>query len=410
MPSFSIPLSGSTASSTALSTIANNLANLNTVGYKQMRVTFRDLFYQTIGSSGSGNPLQIGAGTAVGSIDTNYSGNNIESSGVPTDVAINGDGFFVVSRDGGTFFTRAGNFSVNPEGLLETEDGMPVLGYPARNGVVDVNAGLGVLQVGRGQMNAPSATTKMHLKANLDATAAIGETFTTPVNIHDSLGASHILTFEFTKTGVNAWSYQVKIPAADLAPPANATVASGALTFDGDGKLVLPAGDVAGITITGLTNGASDVNFTWNLRDDASEGFLTQLASPFAPSATYEDGYGPGSLLEFSIGPDGTIQGAFNNGVKVLGQVALAGFANLQGLQRVGRNMFNSTLASGAAVIGQPGTGGRGTLSGGALELSNVDIAQEFAKLILAQRGFQANARAITTFDEITQETINLKR
>jgi flagellar hook protein FlgE len=409
MPLFSIPLSGLTASSTALSTIANNLANLNTVGYKQMRATFRDQFYQTIGSTGSGNSLQIGAGTAVGSLDTNFTGGNVESSGVPTDVAINGDGFFVVGDDSGMRYSRAGNFSVK-EGFLVTEDGLPVMGYPAVDGVVDVNGGLGPLQVGRGQMNAPSATTSLSLKANLDATANVGDQCSTPVKIYDSLGAPHVVTLEFTKTASNTWDYKVTLPGADTGSATITTLGSGSLTFDGNGKIVTPAADIAGLTITGLANGASGLNLTWNLRDSAGGGFLTQLASPFSPSATFQDGYGPGTLLEFSISQDGTIQGAFNNGAKVLGQIALAGFANLQGLQRVGRNMYMDNLASGAPVIGVPGTGGRGTLSGGALELSNVDIAQEFAKLIMAQRGFQANARAITTFDEITQETINLKR
>lgn len=410
MPVFSIPLSGLTASSTALSTIANNLANLNTVGYKQMRVTFRDLFYQTVGSSGSGNPLQIGAGTGVGSISSNFSGGNVEPTGVPSDLAINGEGFFVVQRDGGLQFTRAGNFTVNDEGFLTTEDGAPVLGYRAIDGVINVNGGLAPLQVGKGQMNAPSATSLLHLKANLDATATVGKTFTTPVTIYDSLGASHVLTFEFTKTDANTWDYRLTLPGADTGTAAATTLSTGTLEFNGGGELISPAGNIADIDITGLANGASDFQFTWNLRDANNGGYLTQTASPFSPSATYQDGYGPGALLDFAIGTDGTIQGAFNNGVKVLGQVALANFANQQGLQRDGRNMFSSTLSSGAAVIGVPGTGGRGTLSGGALELSNVDIAQEFAKLIMAQRGFQANARAITTFDEITQETINLKR
>ncbi len=410
MPVFSIPLSGLTASSTALSTIANNLANLNTVGYKQMRVTFRDLFYQTIGSSGSGNPIQLGAGTAVGSIASNFSGGNVESTGVPADVAINGEGFFVVQRDGGFQFTRAGNFTVNDEGFLVTDDGSPVLGYPALNGILDVNGGLTPLQLGKGQMNAPTATSDLHIKANLDARAEVGKSFTTPVTVYDSLGASHVLTFQFTKTDANTWTYDTTLPGADTGSSSPTNVASGTLQFNGDGQLVSPASDITGIEIAGLANGAADFQFDWNLRDSQGGDYFTQLASAFAPSATYQNGCAPGALLEFAIGSDGTIQGAFSNGTRILGQVALANFANLQGLQRDGRNMFSSTLSSGAPVIGVPGTGGRGTLSGGALELSNVDIAQEFAKLIMAQRGFQANARAITTFDEITQETINLKR
>lgn len=472
MPVFSIPLSGLTASSTALSVISNNLANLNTVGYKQSRVTFRDLFYQTVGSSGSGNPLQVGAGAAIGSIGTNFTGGSVETSGVPTDVAISGDGFFVVEKDGSLQYTRAGNFSVNTAGWLETEDGYQVLGYPVVNGQVDTTGGLSPLQLGKGQINPPSATTFLRMKTNLNADAVAGDTFSTPVTVYDSLGASHVLTFKFTKSAGNSWDYTLSVPAADLGiatpdtwsgtkaqavgdlvvptppnghmyrctvagttagsipafPTANgATITdgdvtweeagtiprvinSGTLTFDGNGKLVSPAGNVTGITINGLADGASTLSFDWHIFDDNNAATLTQMASPSSTATTYQDGLATGSLLDFAISADGTILGSFTNGTKVLGQIALANFANVQGLQRVGRNNFEGTLSSGQAVVGTPGTGGRGKLSGGALELSNVDIAREFSNLIMAQRGFQANARAITTFDEITQETINLKR
>lgn len=490
MPVFSIPLSGLTASSTALSAISNNLANLNTVGYKQSRVTFRDLFYQTIGSTGSGNPIQIGAGSAVGSLDTLFTGGNVETSGVPTDVAISGDGFFVVEKDGQMQYTRAGNFSVSPSGWLSTEDGFQVMGYPVVNGKIDTTGGLSPLQLGKGQINPPNATSYLQMKTNLDAGATVGATFSTPVTVYDSLGASHVLTFKFTKTAGNSWDYEISVPGADVGvstpptwsgtktqsvgdmvipnPPnghmyqctqagttsasapsfptaSGATIndgtaiwteagtippviKSGTLSFDGNGKLVAPAADVKGLTITGLADGATTMSFDWNIYDTNGESMLTQMSSASSTAAsgstpatgsnaaagstasTYQDGFATGSLLEFSIGADGTIQGSFTNGTKVLGQIALANFANVQGLQRTGRNNFANSLASGQAVVGTPGTSGRGKLSGGALELSNVDIAREFANLIVAQRGFQANARAITTFDEITQETINLKR
>ncbi|HYE25101.1 MAG TPA: flagellar hook protein FlgE [Clostridia bacterium] len=412
MPLFSIPLSGLTASSTALSAIANNLANLNTVGYKQTRATFRDLFYQSIGSSGSGNPIQIGAGAAVGSLSTVFYGGNVESTGVPTDVAIMGDGFFVVEKDGARQFTRAGNFKTGPDGWLMTDDGQLVMGYPASNGAVSSGTAIGPLQVGKGIVSPPSATTTMKLQANLDAGAAVGEKFSTPMTVYDSLGAEHALTFQFTKTDANEWNYSVLIPAADTGATGNPVqLASGTLTFDSNGRLTTPAADVTGIAITGLANGAGDLSLTWRIFGDNGASFLTQRASPSNASLPEQDGCESGTLSDFSIGNDGVIQGAFSNGKgMVLGQVALASFANMQGLTRMGRNCFSPTLASGEPSIGAPGTGGRGTLAGGALEPSNVDIAQEFAQMILAQRGFQANARAITTFDELAQETINLKR
>jgi flagellar hook protein FlgE len=410
MPQFSIPLSGLTASSTALSAIANNLANLNTVGYKATRTLFRDLFYQYAGSSGLGDPIQIGAGTAVSSIGTLFNGGNIDTTGLPTDAAIMGDGFFVLQQDGGGYaYTRAGNFQVNDKGFLASEDGQVVMGYPAVAGVP--GATLGPLQLGKGQVSPPSATTSLNMRTNLDAAAAVGAQYETTLTVYDSIGATHLLRFQFTKTGQNQWDYQATLPAADTGGTGDPTVVkTGTLSFDESGQLNLPAADITGIDVTGLASGAGDLSITWNLRQGGS-GLLTQMASPSNTASTGQNGWASGTLQSFAIGPDGVIQGSFSNEkTMVLGQVALANFPNAQGLMREGQNNFSSTLASGAAVIGAPGTGGRGSLAGGALELSNVDIATEFARMIMAQRGFQANARAITTFDEITQDTINMKR
>jgi flagellar hook protein FlgE len=412
MPTFSIPLSGLTASSIALSTIANNLANLNTIGYKDSHVLFRDLFYQSIGTNGAGDAIQQGAGTAVGSIPASFTQGSVDPSGVATDVAILGDGFFVVSKDGVVDYTRAGNFEVDKNSMLVTSDGQQVMGYPAANGVLNPGQGLTPLALGAGTISSATATGNVQLRTNLDASAAVGTVYSAPVTIYDSLGASHVLMFTYTKTGTNGWDYSISIPAADVGGTVEPTVLqTGSLTFDGNGNLTVPAADVTGINITGFVDGANDLTFTWKLYDANSAGLLTQMASPSSTSLMQQDGAGSGTLVKFEIGSDGTITGAFSNGkTAVLGQLVLATFANNQGLLRTGNNGFSETLASGQPVIGGPGTGGRGTLEGGALELSNVDIAKEFAALIVAQRGFQANARAVTTFDEITQETINLKR
>ena len=412
MPTFSVPLSGLTASSTALATIANNLANLNTVGYKDSRVLFRDLFYQTIGNNGAGDAIQQGAGTAVGSIPSDFTQGNVDPSGVSTDVAIQGDGFFVVSKDGNLSYTRAGDFEVNKASLLVTTDGQQVLGYPAVNGVVAPAQGLGPLTLGAGAISPATATTQVQMATNLDATAGNGTVYSAPMTIYDSLGASHAILFTYTKTGTNTWDYSVTIPAADVNGTVDPTVLqSGTLTFDGNGNLTNPSANVTGIPITGFADGANDQTFDWKLFDANGGGFLTQLASPSGTSSTQQDGSGSGTLVKFNIGSDGTITGAFSNGkTAILGQLATATFANNQGLLRTGNNGFTETLASGQAVVGGPGTSGRGTLAGGALELSNVDIAKEFAALIVAQRSFQANARVVTTFDQITQDTINLKQ
>jgi flagellar hook protein FlgE len=412
MPVFSIPLSGLTATSTALSAISNNLANLNTVGYKDTRAVFRDLFYQVIGTNGLGNPIQIGAGSAVDSLATVFTGGSVQSTGVPTDVAIMGDGFFVLQRDGAYQFSRAGNFLVDKQGYLSSADGQLVMAYPAVNGVVNTGAALGPLALGKGQQSQPSATTSLQMHTNLNANVNIADApFSTPITVYDSLGAAHVLTFQFTKSAQGQWDYAITIPAADVgATGAAVTVASGTLSFDSNGRLTSPAGDITNIVVAGLANGASDLSLKWKLYD-GNAGMITQMASASNTASTGQDGFGGGTLTDFSIGADGVVEGTFSNGkTMALGQLALANFPNVQGLLRQGNNNFSPTLASGAAVLGPPGTGGRGTLAGGALELSNVDIAREFAEMITAQRGFQANARAITTFDEITQETINLKR
>lgn len=413
MPAFSIPLSGLTASSEALSAIANNLANLNTVGYKDTRVLFRDLFYQTLGTSGGGDPIQLGAGTAVSSMPSLFTQGSVNPTGVSTDVAIMKDGFFVVQKDGVTSYTRAGNFTQDPTGYLVTAQGEQVLGYPATNGVVDTSQGLTGLNLGTGTVSPPTATSNLQISANLDATAQVGDSFPATPTVYDSLGASHVLTFNFTKTGSNAWSYSISIPAADVGAAGNpVVVANGNLAFDSNGNLTTPAANVAGISVTGLADGAANLNFSWNLYGaNGGAGLLTQVAAASSASSTHQDGSGSGSLQTFAIGSDGLVTGTFSNGkTAILGQLVLATFASEQGLLRTGNNEFQETLASGQAVVGAPGTGGRGTLAGGALELSNVDISQEFAAMIVAQRGFEANARAVTTFDQITQDTINLKQ
>jgi flagellar hook protein FlgE len=420
MPNFSIPLSGLTSEATALSAVANNLANQNTTGYKDVQVLFSDLFYQNLGTTGSGDPIQLGAGAQVGSMPSTFTQGSVSSTGVPTDVAIQGNGFFAVQENGVTSYTRAGNFSVDKNNFLVTADGQQVLGYPAVNGVVNTGQALAPLQLGAGTISPPAATSTVQIQTNLNASAAVGDTFSTPLNVFDSLGASHTLTFTFTKTAANTWSYSVSIPATDLNPlvpkgggaavPQTGILNTGTLTFDGNGNLTGPTANVTGIAATSLADGASDMSFDWDLLNGATP-VVTQVAGPSSTSSTQQNGSSSGTLTNFSIGSDGTITGSFSNGTTAaLGQLALASFANDVGLERIGDTNYTSTLASGQAVIGTPGTAGRGTLAGGALELSNVDISTEFANLIVAQRAFEANAKAVTTFDTILSDTINMKQ
>jgi len=470
MPLFSIPLSGLDASSTAMATIANNLANLNTVGYKGSTTEFADLFYETLCTNGSGDPVQVGAGTGVNANSIDMSAGSPESTGVATDVAIMGNGFFVVQQGGVNYYTRAGDFQVGVDGSLQTADGEQVMGYAAVNGAIPMGAPLAPLQLNLGEVNPPQATTSVQLTANLNAGANVGDpAFTTPVTVYDSLGNSHVLDFNFTKTGAGAWSCTITIPNSDLTPPptwaastaysvgqtisppsanghiyqCTAAGTSGAtppstwptngstftdggvtwkdmgtqttidttqLTFNSNGNLTSPTGNVANITASGLADGASNLNFTWKLYGSSNNPLLTQLASASATSASSANGYGSGSLVGYTIGNDGVITGSFSNGQNSpLGQIALANFANAQGLERVGGNDFSTSLASGAAMIGTPGTGGLGTVEGGSLETSNIDIATQFSALIVAQRDYEANARTVTTFDQVMQDTINMK-
>ena len=430
MPSFSIPLSGLTASSEALSTTANNLANLNTIGYKDEQIQFSDLFYQNFGTNGAGDPIQQGAGVTVASKPSNFTQGNVTPTGVSTDVAIQGNGFFVVEENGVQTYTRAGNFEVGTDNLLETAGGQHVLGYPAVNGAVNTSGGLTTLALGAGTVSPATVTANVSLTSNLDATAAVGSTYSTQATIYDSLGGSHNITFTYTKSATNTWTYAATIPAADItgaAAPVN--VASGTLIFNGDGTLksITPTGGAASLTNPTITvppvppvtnpvtpqtvfaDGANQLSFTWHVAN-AGVGLLTQLAGPNSTASIQQDGTSSGTLQNFNIGSDGTITGSFSNGkTATIGQIALASFADEQGLSHQGSNDFTPTLASGQPTIGGPGTGGLGSISGGALEQSNVDIASEFAALIVAQRSYEANARVVTTFDQVAQATIALK-
>lgn len=410
MASFATSLSGLQANSQDLSVISNNLANLNTTAYKGATPAFQDLFYQQIGSSGDGNPIQVGVGTTVGAIPSNFSEGNIQSTGVPTDVAIQGSGFLVGNDNGQQLFIRAGDLAIEANGTLVSSSGALIQGYQAVNGVINTNQTPGPLTISSGAINPPNPTTTAQLSLNLNSGTAVGGTFSTAITVYDSLGAPHILTYNFTNTGPGAWNYNITIPAADVGGAgAPVVIKSGTLTFNGAGQLTAPAANVAGIAIAGLADGANTLTFTWDLYDPNGVGQLTQVAAPSATSSTLQNGYASGSLVSYTINSNGTIEGTFSNGqTQALGQILLATFANQQGLSRNGSNEFLQTLASGAPNIGIPGTGGRGTLSGGALEQSNVDISTQFANLIVAESGYQANAKVVTTLNTIVQDTINL--
>jgi flagellar hook protein FlgE len=406
MSSFSIPLTGLESSTTALNTIANNLSNMNTTAFKSQDVSFSDLFYQQIGSSGSGDPLEVGAGTQVSATSTDFTGGSITSTGNAANVALDGNGFFVLQNGGSAEYTRDGNFTLSSTGALTTQAGLQVMGYPVVNGVVNTNAPLTPIQIPVGQVEQPAATANFSMTANLDASAAVGATVPAQITLYDSLGVSHVATVNFTKAAANTWNYSISLPTGDATGGANLT---GTLTFDANGNLTSPAANVAGISFTGLADGASNMTMNWNLYGSNNQSTLTQFAAASDASTTSQDGYTSSQYTGFTIDSSGLVSAQFSNGQSsAVGQLALANVTNLQGLQILGGNNYETTLASGSASAGVAGAGGLGTIQDEALEQSNVNISTQFSDLIVAQQAYEASSKAVTTFDTISQDTINM--
>lgn len=404
MPSFATALTGLESNNTALNTIANNLANMNTIGYKSQTDQFSTLFYQQLNSGANGG-VQVGVGTQIATTETDFSDGGPTATGQATDMALQGNGFFVIDDHGQQELTRAGNFVLDRTGALQTSSGASVMGYPAAGGSVSLGSGLQPIVLPLGQTLAAKPTGSMNIQANLDASAAVGTSQPAPITLYDSLGAAHQATVTFTKTAANTWSYSIALPSGDAAGNSGTT---GTLIFDGSGNLTSPTGTISGISFTGMSDGASDMSFSWNLNGTAGSSITQTAASSNVASAT-QDGYASGAYQDFSVDSNGVVEANFSNGQKeVVGQVAIGSVANLQGLQATNNTAFLATLASGPAVIGTAGTAGRGTIEGGALESSNVDVSTEFSALIIAQRAFEANSKSITTFDQATQAAINM--
>jgi flagellar hook protein FlgE len=466
MPSFYIPLSGLDADSTALNTIANNLANMNTDGFKAQTTNFSDLFYQQVGSNGAGDEIQAGTGVQVASNSTDFSGGAISSTGNSTDAAIDGAGFFVLDGGGGSqLYTQNGGFQLSSNGTLESADGLAVMGYPATKGVVNTNGGLVDINVPTGQVMQPSATTNFSMTQNLDSQSAIGSQTTGQVQVYDSLGNNYEATVTYTvdpatnltitgptasgsatitaptvTSGETVAAYTTALNAAITAAgitgttvtstaggkltitgtsistsgsvvqdPIASAAATGTLTFNSSGNLVSPATDITGISFAGLSDGAATVNMNFNLFGANGTGNVSQTASASSTSATSQNGFASGQYESFAIDSSGVIAATYSNGqTQNVGQLAIATVNNEQGLVDMGSTEYQATTASGDASVGVAGAGGRGTIQGSSLEASNVNISAEFSDLIVAQRAFEANSKAVTTFDTVTEETINM--
>jgi flagellar hook protein FlgE len=406
MASFYIPLSGLEADTTALNTIANDLANLNTTGFKSQTTNFSDMFYQQIGEQGSGDLIQQGSGVGVSSIQSDFTQGSEISTDSASNVEVVGNGFFVVGDGSSNLLTRDGNFTLGPTGDLLTQSGEQVMGYPAPGGVVNPNAPLTGISLPVGQVQQAQATTSFGMTANLDVTAAVGTSVPAQVTVYDSLGVSHVATVTYTKSANNTWTYSIALPPGDAAGSANTT---GTLTFDSNGNLTSPAANVPGVSFTGLSDGAGTMTMSFNVLGTSGSPTITQTNDASGATATNQNGFTAGTYTGFSIASDGTVNATFsNNQTMAVGQLALANVSNPQGLDLLGGGNYATTQASGTAAFGISGNAGLGVIHDNTLEGSNVNISAEFSDLIIAQRAFEANSKGVTTFDTIAQETIEM--
>ena len=382
--------------------VADNLANANTYGFKASRFTFQDQFSQvmSVGSapsdvSGGVNPIQIGLGTRVGSSTASFTQGSLQTTGRNTDLAIQGDGFFIYkSNDVGNFYSRDGMVEIDADGyLVNAATGLRLQGWGVTDDQeVDTGQPIGDIQLPLDSSLA-RATSSATLGGNLNATLPVGETYNVTLGAYDSLGVLHSITLGFTHTSDNTWNW---------ATIGSSASGSGTITFTDEGMYNSGTGSV---TIPG-TGGAADTTVEIDFTG------ITQLATEGSVTVINQNGLAAGNLVSFVIAPKtGEIYGQYSNGMQqLLGQLALARFINPSGLVRTGQNLFQQGLNSGEPSIGAADSGGRGVVVSGHLEGSNVDMAQEFTSMILAQRGFQASSRVITTSDEMLQELVNIKR
>ncbi|MGO4782990.1 flagellar hook protein FlgE [Cryobacterium sp. W22_MBD10_FK3] len=387
-------ISGLRAHQTMLDVTGNNIANVNTTAFKASATQFQDTLSQlTQGAGGPGattggtNPAQVGLGVQVAGIATNFAQGSSQATGKASDMLISGDGFFVTQQGGETVYSRAGAFDFDAAGRLVTPSGAIVQGWGAVDGVVNEGGAVGDLSLPVNAVTPGKATSGIAMTGTLPSDAVKGTQLLRDVKVYDASGAARTVSLTFTKAETGAgWN----VSGVDGDRTASAELVFTGKVLTSGGPLVLGDPAAGGVTV--------DL-----AKLEAMAGISTVKASP--------DGSAPGSLESYSFAKDGTLVGLFSNGEqKALGRIALATFTNPGGLEKTGSNGYRATFNSGTAELGAPGSAGLGSLTGGALEMSNVDLSQEFTNLIVAQRGFQANARIITTSDEVLQELTNLKR
>lgn len=399
-------VSGIGSYQTRLDVIGHNLANLNTPGFKAERADFSDLFSQTLrpamAPSGAGvggiNPVQIGLGVQVAGIKTLQTQGVLQVTSQPTDLAVQGNGFFVLTDGSNMFYTRAGGFVLDANGDLV----MPATGYKvvAVGPAPQLGETVATVSIPLGSILNAQATTEATLTGNLDAIATTGDVVNATMRIYDSLGVAHDVALTFTKTATaRTWDWDATLNST--------SVGSGTITFDTSGAFDAAGSTVPPLNITAavLGTGAAGMSVTLDMTA------LTQTRASSSVTESAQDGFSSGLLESFNISQDGTVTGVYSNGrTQTLAQIALAGFQNPSGLVRLGDNLYQESTNSGLPQVGAPLTGGLGSIVSGALEGSNVDLASTFADMLVTQRGFQANSRVITTADQLIQDLLNLGR
>jgi flagellar hook protein FlgE len=418
-------VSGISANGEALGVISDNIANANTVGFKTSRAEFADVVAKSLKGVLGGN--QIGRGTKLNGVTQIFSQGSITQTDKATDVAISGDGFFVIDSQEGRGYTRNGSFNFNKDGELVNVDGHKVKGFRADDDG-KITTKLDSIKLDKTIIDA-KRTEKVDMSMNLDIRAEVPQAgfdpanpdktsnYNTGITVYDSAGNAHNLTMYFTKSADNTWNWSAMAKGEEVVGGEKGkgfVGASGTITFSIDGKLQSQTTQANSFN---FTKGAQpDQKIDFNFGDDIMNGGTgvkgsTQYGSANDIYRTTQDGYEAGTLGGLSFNDDGVLAAFYTNGVtKNLAQVAIAKFENNEGLFKAGNNMFKESRNSGAANIGQPKLGGRGTVFSKSVESSTTDIASEFVNLIQMQRAFQANARTLSSADELMQEVLNLRR
>jgi len=402
-------ISGLKANTSAMAVIGDNIANVDTNGFKASRVSFANIFSSTL----SQTSLQIGRGVTLNGVNPQWQAGSLENTNSATDLSVNGAGLFMVDDPSTaiSYYTRAGQFEWDNQGYLVTPDGFIVQGYSI-DPVTGAVGTIGDITLPNGT-SAPNPTQNITFGMNLDSDAVVGDTFTSTLTAYDSLGSEAMLDILFTRTAAG-WDWSVGVTHNN---PAASSASTGSLVFDVNGELdpaaSVPAGANPTIVLDNLAPADAPQTITWTYLDaaGASDGSITGYSSESSKTAQSQDGYPSGSLQTVVVDEDGYFTGIYSNGSMLpFAQIALADFPSYSGLAKRGSNLYSESLASGQPLVGPPNTASLGSIAPSTLEMSNVDLGTEFVEMITTQRAFQANSKVITTSDEILAELLNIKR